>query len=56
MERESGKNLSDFSMLDLFRLEAETQLRDLNQRLVELEQEGAHPHVLEALMRAAHSI
>lgn len=56
MKRESGPDLSDFSMLELFRLEAENQLRELNQRLVQLEQEGARPQVLEALMRAAHSI
>jgi len=56
MRHSDGPDLSDFSMLELFRLEAENQLRELNQRLVELEHGGAHPQVLEALMRAAHSI
>lgn len=48
-------DLSGFSMLDLFKAEAETQLAGLSRGLLELEK-GATPAQLEALMRAAHSL
>lgn len=50
------KDLSGFSMLDLFRQEAEAQTAILNAGLLELEQGGAASAGLEALMRAAHSL
>src|SRR6478672_914118 len=49
-------NLSDFSMLHLFRMEAESQAAVLNEGLLALE---SNPHANEAIessMRAAHSI
>ena len=45
----------EFSMLDLFRTEAETQAATLNEGLLALEN-GASAEVLESLMRAAHSM
>ena len=48
--------MNDFSMLELFRVEAETQSAAINQGLLELEREPRSPALLEALMRAAHSI
>ncbi len=50
------KDLSGFSMLDLFRQEAEAQNEILNAGLLALEQGGAAPEKLEAMMRAAHSL
>ncbi len=49
-------DLSGFSMLDLFRQEAEAQSAVLNAGLLALEQGAAAQANLEALMRAAHSI
>ena len=49
-------NLSEFSMLELFRMELDTQLAVLNAGLLELEEDGASPLLLESLMRASHSI
>ena len=49
-------DLSSFSMLDLFKAEAETQKAVLNRGLLELEKGTATPAQLEALMRAAHSL
>ena len=46
--------LGDFSMAELFRLEAEGQLAALTSALLALEQ-GGSPEQLEAMMRAAHS-
>ena len=48
--------LGDLSMLELFRMEAETQTRSLNDGLLELENAPGNPDVIEQLMRAAHSI
>lgn len=56
----SDLDLSNFSMLDLFRMEVETQAASLNANLLALEtQLAATPFSsshLESLMRAAHSI
>lgn len=52
----SERNLADHSMLDLFRLEVETQKAALIEKLLELEKAPADAEHLEALMRAAHSI
>jgi two-component system sensor histidine kinase and response regulator WspE len=49
--------MSDFSMLELFRVEAKNQVEAINKGLLELESgPGAAPATLEALMRAAHSL
>lgn len=49
-------DLSQFSLIELFRLEAEGQIAVLTKHLLELEQGPASPSVLEAMMRAAHSL
>src|SRR5439155_1607800 len=54
--RMSGQDLSQFSMLDLFRVEAETQAQVLTAGLLALERDDAAGSQLEACMRAAHSL
>jgi two-component system sensor histidine kinase and response regulator WspE len=49
-------DLSGFSMMDLFRMEAEERLAVLSQGLVALEAGQADAAALEELMRAAHSL
>jgi len=49
-------DLSQFSLIELFRLEAEGQIAVLTKHLLELEQGPAQPKALEAMMRAAHSL
>jgi two-component system sensor histidine kinase and response regulator WspE len=49
-------DLSGLSMLELFRVEAETQAAALTNGLLELERGVAAPEQLETLMRAAHSL
>lgn len=55
-------DFSDFSMLDIFRMEAETQVAAMNDHLLALEAQSEAPDSgsmakrLEALMRAAHSL
>jgi two-component system sensor histidine kinase and response regulator WspE len=49
-------DLSGFSMMDLFRMEAEERLAVLSQGLVALEGAGATAGAIEPLMRAAHSL
>jgi two-component system sensor histidine kinase and response regulator WspE len=51
-----SNGLEDFSLFDLFRMEAEEQVRVLQNGLLELESSGGTPATLEALMRAAHSL
>lgn len=51
-----SEDLSDFSLLELFREEAETQLATLASGLVALESATDPKPVLDELMRAAHSI
>ena len=51
-----GQDLSAFSMLDLFRQEAEAQAAILNKGLLALEQDPGDTKQLAALMRAAHSL
>lgn len=46
----------DFSLLDLYRGEAETQLAGLGQGIVELEGDLTNPKKIEPVMRAAHSL
>ena len=52
----SGQDLSDFSMMDLFRLDAESQVQALDAGLLALERDNASASQLEACMRAAHSL
>ena len=49
-------SLTDTSMLELFRLEVETQANVLNSGLLALESQPESPQALESLMRSAHSI
>jgi two-component system, chemotaxis family, sensor histidine kinase and response regulator WspE len=58
-------DLSDLSLMGLFRMEIEAQVSELNEHLLKLEQSGwgdaseqnlHHRQSLDALMRAAHSI
>ena len=51
-----SNGLEDFSLFDLFRMEAEEQVRVLQAGLIELEAGTATAATLESLMRAAHSI
>ena len=48
--------LSNFSMLELFRLEVDNQAAILNEGLLALEHGNQSAQQLEALMRAAHSV
>jgi len=50
-----SEDLSGFSMMDLFRMEADERLAVLSKGLVELE-DGAPSATIEPLMRAAHSL
>ena len=52
----SAQDLSQHSMLDLFRLEAESQVQVLTSGLLALERDHAAGDQLEACMRAAHSL
>jgi len=49
-------NLGNLSMYDLFGLEVENQVNLLNRNLLELENDQTSPKLLEALMRASHSL
>ncbi|GAC1316074.1 MAG: Wsp signal transduction system sensor histidine kinase WspE [Collimonas sp.] len=51
----NADNIRDASMLDLFRLEVETQAQAMSSALLAIER-SASPQQLEACMRAAHSI
>ena len=52
----SGTDFSQFSMQDLFRIEAENQVKILTAGLLALERDATAPVHLEACMRAAHSL
>lgn len=56
MSDDSKTDFSDFSMLDLFRMEVDTQLEVLNKCILDLEHQEPTPELLEPIMRAAHSI
>lgn len=56
MSVDSYGDLSQFSMLDLFRMEAEGQARLLTEGLLSMERGGAGAGAIDELMRAAHSI
>src|SRR5215469_15983207 len=49
-------DLSGFSLLELFRMEAESHTATLSAGLVALEGTSAAPEAIEPLMRAAHSL
>ncbi len=49
-------DLSGFSLIELFRMEAESHTSTLSAGLVSLEEASATPEVIEPLMRAAHSL
>lgn len=49
-------DLSGFSLMELFRSEAESQVAILSEGLVVLEGAAASPETIEPLMRAAHSL
>jgi two-component system, chemotaxis family, sensor histidine kinase and response regulator WspE len=51
-----NQDLSNFSMMDLFRGEAEAQTVILNEGLLEIEKDPSSKTWLERLMRAAHSL
>jgi two-component system, chemotaxis family, sensor histidine kinase and response regulator WspE len=51
-----SSDLSSFSMMELFRMEAETHTATLSAGLVALEGSSASPEVIDPLMRAAHSL
>jgi len=51
-----SQDLSQFSLLELFRLEAEGQVRHLTEGLLRLESGAGDAAALGSLMRAAHSI
>lgn len=52
----NNSSLADLSMLELFRMEAETQTHSLNDGLLELENTPNNMKTIERLMRAAHSM
>src|SRR5438128_9707267 len=52
----SGDDLSDFSMMELFRVEADSQTAILTAGLLALERNPTQADQLEACMRAAHSL
>src|ERR1044072_1588512 len=52
----TSEDLSQFSMRDLFRIEAEGQTQALTDGLLALEQDPRRADQLEACMRAAHSL
>ena len=49
-------DLSGFSLMELFRMEAESHTATLSAGLVSLEGTAAAPEVIDPLMRAAHSL
>ncbi len=49
-------DLSGFSLMELFRAEAEGQTATLSQGLIDMERGAVSPALLESMMRAAHSI
>ncbi len=50
------ETLADVSMLELFRMESESQTEKLSMGLMELESSPDNAELLESLMRAAHSL
>ncbi len=56
-DKSRGANaMADLSMLELFRMEADSQTQKLGEGLMALENTPDNPELLEELMRAAHSV
>ena len=55
-KRDSGPDYGGLSLLELFRTEAESQVRVLNEGLLALDRNPADVAAIEPLMRAAHSL
>ena len=53
---EPSVNTIDTGMLELFKLESETQANVINENLLKLENDPGNNSIIEPLMRAAHSI
>ena len=56
MSQDQQGDLSQFSMLDLFRMEADSQTRILTEGLLAMERHRGDAGAVESMMRAAHSI
>ncbi|MFZ4876982.1 hybrid sensor histidine kinase/response regulator [Janthinobacterium sp. Mn2066] len=56
MSQDKQGDLSAFSMLDLFRMEADSQTQILTDGLLAMERQGGDAAAVEPMMRAAHSI
>ncbi|MBB5369441.1 MULTISPECIES: hybrid sensor histidine kinase/response regulator [unclassified Janthinobacterium] len=56
MSQDKQGDLSAFSMLDLFRMEADSQTQILTDGLLAMERHASNASAVEAMMRAAHSI
>jgi len=56
MSQDNQGDLSQFSMLDLFRMEADSQTQILTEGLLAMERHRGDASAVEAMMRAAHSI
>ena len=56
MNKREENDLSNLSMFELFRVEAESQCATLTNGLLQIERGASSPEILETLMRAAHSI
>jgi two-component system, chemotaxis family, sensor histidine kinase and response regulator WspE len=54
--RDKPRDLSAFSLFDLFRVDADSQCQILTDGLLALDRNTHNPKALESLMRAAHSI
>jgi two-component system sensor histidine kinase and response regulator WspE len=55
-DNQGGGDLSQFSMLDLFRMEADSQTQILTEGLLAMERIKGDASAVESMMRAAHSI
>lgn len=56
VDSQQPDSIADLSMLELFRMEAESQTQKLSDSLLCLENSPDNPELLEELMRAAHSL
>ncbi|MYM31555.1 response regulator [Duganella sp. CY15W] len=56
MSQDNNRDLSQFSMLDLFRMEADSQTQILTDGLLAMERLKDDASAVESMMRAAHSI
>ncbi|MEA3212201.1 MAG: two-component system, chemotaxis family, sensor histidine kinase and response regulator WspE [Chthoniobacter sp.] len=56
MSAPDGGNLRDVSLLDMFRMEVETQAAAMTEGLLALERDAGATHLFPELMRSAHSL